>query len=131
MPKFNSGDEIYVGGNKVATEEELGSNSAPTCGSPQQEATNKIFRFVFDKPVFKYITVEATFKAGFKIATDGTTFASIGASDTVTIDGKVVTVTFNSALTGATNKLRIEAGMLQDVFGNVNAQYTTSALVLS
>lgn len=130
MPKFNASDEIYVGENKVATEEELGSNSAPTCGSPQQEATNKIFRFVFDKPVFKYIVVEATFKAGFKLATDGTTFASLGGSDTVAIDGKVVTVTFNSALTGETNKLRIEASLLQDVFGNVNAQYTTGALTL-
>ena len=135
MPKFVAGDDVYVGGKKLETyealETELGFNARPACSSPQQEATNKIFRFAFDKPVFKYLTVESTWKAAFKVATDGTTFAELGASDTVTVDGKIVTITFNAALTGATNKLRIEASAMQDVFGNTNAQYTTSALTLT
>ena len=131
MPKFVEGDDVYVGGVKISNDTASGVATKPSVGSVQQEATNKIFRFVFDKPVFKYIVVEATFKAAFTLATDGTTFAALGASDTVTIDGKIVTVTFNVALTGATNKIKISASAVQDVFGNTNDVYTTSALVLT
>lgn len=128
MPKFVAGDDVYVGGKKLPTEEALTSETAPTCGSPAQEATNTIFRFTYDKPIFKHLTVESTFKAAFKISTDGTNFVALNASDTVTIDGKVLIITLNSAITGATNKFEIAAGAVEDIYGNLNPKFTTGAL---
>ena len=130
MPKFVAGDDVYVGGVKLSSDLVIGATTAPVMGTLQQEATNKIFRFVYSKPVFKYVVVEATFKAAFTLATNGTTFAALAAADTVSIDGKIVTVTFNVALAGATNKIKIGAAALQDIFGNVNALYTTSTITL-
>jgi hypothetical protein len=71
----------------------------------------------------------AALKAGITIATDGTTYSALGASDTVAITGgSTIVVTFDSALSTATNKIKIAAGTVKDVFSINNAEAVTGTI---
>lgn len=140
MPKFPSGDDVYVGGVKLENTTVVsaaiaaavaaattGKVPAPVAADIELDATKKIVTIPYDFAIFRNGTV-AEAKALVEIATDGTTFAALGASDTVTIDSMNLVVTFDSALTLATNKLKIKAGVVKSAYGVLNALYTTAAI---
>lgn len=101
---------------------------APTFTSAAIDATNKIVTLTFSESVVNATASITALKAKVTVATDGTTFAALGATDSVKIsDGKLV-VTFNSALSTATNKIKIAGDALKDSAGNKNAEFTTDAI---
>lgn len=89
-----------------------------------------IITLTFNQKIDK--TGDATaLKAAITFAANGTTFSALGGSDSVgTVDGSTATliITFNSALTTATNKLKIAAGALVDPNDNENVAITTVAI---
>jgi subtilisin family serine protease len=71
----------------------------------------------------------ADLKGAVTFAADGTTFASLGRGDTVSLSDNKLVVTFKAALTGNKNRLMVAAGSLKDAAGNVlNSTVTTDAL---
>jgi len=131
MPKFPSGDDVYVGTDKLYKSSEIDTKipEKPVPTGESLDDTKKIVTISFDKPIFQNELVSADFKALFTVATDGETFAELGASDTVVVtSNRVVTVTFDSALTTATNKIKMDAEAIMNSIGGLNDEYTTDAL---
>lgn len=104
-------------------------NAAPTYTSATLDATKKIVTLTFSENVVNATANAAALKAGITVATDGTTFSALASGDSVKItDGKLV-VTFASALSTATNKIKVEANTLKDVNGNVITEDVTTAAI--
>jgi hypothetical protein len=85
----------------------------------------------FKEEVINNLADAAALKAAITFAADGSTFTALGNNDAVEItvaDKKVLKVTFDTALSTATNKIKIAAGALKDAAGNVNVEITTSAI---
>ena len=97
-------------------------------GNVTFDTDKKIVTITFDKEI-KDATSNAL-KAKVTFAADGSAFKALGESDTVAIDGKTLKVTFNTALTGTTNKIKIAAGAVKGTENNasVNADITTDSL---
>jgi hypothetical protein len=130
MPKFPTGDKVYVGDNQVLDSVELAALLAgkPVLGTPTINAGKTIVTLPFGKPIFPATADAAALKAKITVATDGTTFAALNASDTVAIYGENLVITLNSAWTLATNKLKIGADALMHYGGGKNAEITTPAI---
>lgn len=131
MPKFPSGDDVYVGDDilykKTEVDTKIPLKPVPTGES--LDATEKIVTISFDKPIFQNELVDADFKDLFTVATDGENFSALGASDTVAVtSNRVVTVTFDSALSTATNLIKMDAEAIMNSIGGLNDAYTTDAL---
>lgn len=105
---------------------------APELVSAAVTGTDKIVTITMSETVLSNAADATALKAGVTIATDGSTFAALGASDSVAVtDGKLV-VTFNAALTGATNKIKIAADLLKSTNGAIQTtEQTTAALTLA
>ena len=103
-------------------------SGAPAIGTATLDGTKKIVTIPFAYPVLRNIAVDATFKAAFTVSTDGTTFNALGGTDTVTFAGKTIVVTFNAALSTATNKIKIAASAFLSVGGTANAEIVTNTL---
>lgn len=101
---------------------------APTLSSAAIDSTKKIVTLTLSENVVNNTTDLTTLKAAIKLATNGTTFAALAAADTVAISGNTIVVTFDSALSTATNKIRIDASALKDATGNPTAVITTGAI---
>jgi hypothetical protein len=71
----------------------------------------------------------AALRASITIATDGTSYNPIGSTDVVELTKGIITVKFATALTGATNRIRIAPDSIQDIFKNKNGLLTTSSIV--
>lgn len=133
MPKFTSGDDVYVGGVKLDNSTTVAANIAavtgkvPTASAASLDATKKIITIPYDVAIFRNGTV-AEQKALVQVATDGTTFEALGVSDTVTIDSFNLVVTFNAELSTATNKIKVKANVVKSTFGVVNVEFVTAAL---
>lgn len=133
MPKFTSGDDVYVGGVKLDNSTTVAANIAavtgkvPTASAASLDATKKIITIPYDVAIFRNGTV-AEQKALVQVATDGTTFEALGVSDTVTIDSFNLVVTFNAELSTATNKIKVKANVVKSAFGVVNVEFVTAAL---
>lgn len=107
----------------------LSMERAPEYSSHALTVGNTVVTITFSETVANNLTDIPALKAATTIATDGTTFAALGASDTVAItDGKLV-VTFNSALTTATNKIKVASASLKSTNGAIQAaDQTTDAI---
>ena len=92
------------------------------------DTAKKIVTITFDKEIKDATSNDLKAKVTF--AADGNAFNALGESDTVAIDGKTLKVTFNQALTGSTNKIKIAAGAVKGTEDNasVNADITTNAI---
>lgn len=100
----------------------------PAVASIELDDDFDVCTIIFNKPVFQNALSDAELKAAITIATDGETFGALNASDTVAIANKVLTITFNTALSTATNLIKIDAETLIDALGNLQAEYTSAAL---
>jgi uncharacterized repeat protein (TIGR02543 family) len=91
---------------------------------------SKTVTLTFDEDLFNHTADASSLKAAVTLAADGTNFAALGASDSVSLVGKTLVVTLNAQLTGTGNKLKVVANALEDVFGNVlTTEVTTDAVV--
>jgi uncharacterized repeat protein (TIGR02059 family) len=92
---------------------------------------NKIVTLTFNKALQLATGYQSTLKESVTFASNGNDFVALGVSDTVEINGSTIVVTFNSALTGSTNKIKVEANALEDAGdnGEVSVEVTTEAIV--
>jgi len=101
---------------------------APTLANVAIDDSKKVVTIIMNEKVSNATADLAALKAKVTFASDGSTFAALGASDSVAITGGKLVVTFNSALTGSTNKIKLGADALKDSAGNKNAEFTTGAI---
>ena len=104
-------------------------NAAPTYTSATLDATKKIVTMTFSENVVNATANATALKAGVTVATDGSTFSALASGDSVAITGGKLVVTFASALSTATNKIKVEANTLKDVNGNVITEDITTAAI--
>ena len=130
MPKFVDGDNIYVGTDLIYGKAAIDAMVFPTpvYSEATLNAGKTIVTLYFDKPIFRAVATDVLLKAAVTVATDGTTFAALGASDTVAIASNTIVVTFNLALTLATNKLKVAADAVMNAVGVKNTLVTTAAI---
>jgi predicted secreted protein len=101
---------------------------APIYVSVAVSGANKIATITFSEDVKTNAADAAALKAAVTFAADGTTFAALSASDTVTITSGDMVVTFNSAFTGSANKLKIAADTVKSTNGAIQTvEQTTGA----
>jgi hypothetical protein len=93
------------------------------------DSSKKTITLTFNENIAKATTTDALLKSGVNISTDGSTFTSLGSSDTVSISGKTMIIIFNSALTTATNKIKIATNTIKDSSGNKNSGDITTAAI--
>lgn len=99
---------------------------APTFASTTLSADNQTLTISFSEPVVNALADLDALKAAIKFDAAGTTPAALNADDAVSIvDGKLQIV-FDTALTGNTNKVTIDAGALKDAAGNTIGAVTIS-----
>lgn len=107
----------------------LSCEFAPEFVSAAINTAKKVVTITFSETVVNNLADVAALKLATKIATDGTTFAALGASDSVAVtDGKLV-VTFDSALTTATNKFKIAASSLKTTNGAIQTVEQITAAI--
>lgn len=94
---------------------------APSLSSTSIDNTKKIVTMAFTTNIVSNVVDTAALKAAVTFASDGTTFSALGGSDTVAISGSNLVVTFNSALTGTTNKIKVATGTLKTSTGAVQS----------
>lgn len=106
-------------------------NAAPTLKADgvTLDSTKKIVTLEFSENVVNATANAAALKAGITVATDGSTFSALASGDKVAItDGKLV-ITFATALSTATNKIKVEANTLKDISGNVITEDITTGAI--
>lgn len=104
-------------------------NSAPIYSSATLDETKKIVTLNFSENVRNATANVAALKAGITFASDGTNFSALASGDSVKITDGDLVVTFASALTTATNKIKIEANTLKDLDNNVITEDVTTAAI--
>ncbi|KSU49921.1 hypothetical protein AS033_00720 [Exiguobacterium indicum] len=102
--------------------------TAPTLTGQTLSVDKKTVTLTLSEDVTNNLADAAALKAAIQFSANGTTFVPLNAADTVTLSGKVVKVTFNTALAGATNKVKVNADALKDVSSNKNLEIVTSAI---
>ena len=101
---------------------------APEFSSVAVSGVNTVATITLSETVLNNLEDTAALKTATTFASDGTTFAALGASDTIVVtDGEVI-VTFDSAFTGSANVLKIDGSSLKTTNGAIQTQaITTSA----
>jgi hypothetical protein len=102
--------------------------AAPVAGDVTLNAGKTIVTIPYDKVIFNAFADAASLKAKVTFASNGTTFNALGGSDTVTIVGYNLVITFASALSGATNKIKVGADSLISAYGVKNVEVITAAI---
>lgn len=93
------------------------------------ESTQKKIVTIYLNQIVTSVGDAAALKAGITIATDGVNYAALDAADTVSITGgSTLVITFDSALSTATNLIKIASGTVKDVFSIENVEVITSAI---
>jgi uncharacterized protein YccT (UPF0319 family) len=121
-------------GNKTAVvttgaiDASTADTTAPTLLSAARDGTKKIVTLTFSEDIVNATAGDAALKAAVTFAADGTNFSALGGSDTVAISDDTLIVTFNTALTTTTNKIKIAAEALKDAADNKTAEITTDAI---
>lgn len=100
----------------------------PTYDSVALDATKKIVTLTFSENISNATASNTALKAKVTVATDGTTFVALGATDTIAITAGKLVVTFASALSTTTNKIKVGADAVKDIGNNKNAESTTAAI---
>lgn len=114
----------------AATTGALAANdiTAPAYQSAALNAGLTVATLTFDETLVNNLaSIDPLLKANVTFAADGTTFSALAGGDVVALSGSTLTVTFASALSGATNKVKIAANSLKDAAGNALASAATTA----
>ncbi len=102
----------------------------PTISSAAMDSTKKIVTITFSENINKVGTL-SDLKSKIRFASNGTDFSSLGSSDSVTdmngSDTKLI-ITFNTALSGTSNKIRVLSGAVKDAATNENIELTTGSI---
>ncbi|MDH7579024.1 MAG: S-layer homology domain-containing protein [Bacillota bacterium] len=93
--------------------------TAPVYQSISIDSTNKEVTITFNENLINNKANVDELKTAVTLATDGINFTALGTGDTVVIVGNTLVVTFNSALTGNNNKIKVAANTLKDENNNV------------
>ena len=101
---------------------------APTLSGATIDDTNKVVTLSFSEPIENACKDIATLKTKVTLASDGTTFGALASGDKVAITNGKLVVTFASALSTATNQIKVGADAVADSAGNKNAEFTTDAI---
>ncbi|ANE45099.1 hypothetical protein SY83_00560 [Paenibacillus swuensis] len=108
--------EAYVGAQPfLVVDQDI---EAPQIQSSSVSADFKSITLNFDENLTD--NTSDNLKSKVNLATNGVSFQALAAGDTVAINGKQMTVTLASALSGATNKIKVLAGALKDAYENTN-----------
>lgn len=102
---------------------------APALSNTAISGSNKIVTMAFTTAIQNNLTDAAALKAAITFASNGTTFSALGGSDTVTIDNDKLIVTFNSAITGSSNKIKIAADTLKTANGAIQGTAITTPAI--
>lgn len=98
----------------------------PVYQSAAINGTNKVVTLTFSENLLANVP---DLKSAVTFAANGTNFAPLGAGDSVAINENTLVVTFNTALTGSSNKIKVAANSLKDVSGNVLSAVTTTGAI--
>ena len=79
------------------------------------DSTNKIVTLTFNDNIANNTADLVALKNAITFAADGTTFNPLSESDTVTISGKTLVITFDTALLESSNTIKLEANTLKDL----------------
>lgn len=109
----------------------VADTTAPTVTGQSLGTDKKTYTFTFSEGIVNATADAAALKAAVTFAADGTTFGALAATDTVVISGNTLVVTFDQALAGATNKIKINAAALKDAAENKTAEITSDAIVVA
>lgn len=102
--------------------------AAPSYQSAALSGALTVATLTFDEALVNNLaSIDPLLKANVTFAADGTAFSALAAGDAVALSGSTLTVTFASALSGATNKVKVAANSLKDAAGNVLASAVTTA----
>lgn len=106
---------------------QLKAEFAPEVVSVAVSGTNKVATITFSETVVSNAVDATALKAGVTFTSSGTTFSALVSGDDVAVaEGKLV-VTFDTAFTGATNKLKIAASLLKSENGAIQTQEQETA----
>lgn len=96
-------------------------NDAPTLkvDGVTLDATKKVVTLEFSENVVNATANASALKAGINVSTDGSTFSALASGDKVAITNGKLVITFASALSTATNKIKVIANTLKDISNNV------------
>ncbi|NEZ47181.1 hypothetical protein FDF74_08155 [Clostridium niameyense] len=97
----------------------VADTKAPTYTDATIDSTKKIVTLTFDENVENNLTDIFKLKKAIKIATDGSTYSDLGTNDKVKIQDKTIVITFENALAGDKNKIKVAKDSLKDKAGNV------------
>jgi hypothetical protein len=74
----------------------------------------------------------AALRAAIQLSTNANaaipTYTALSTIDSVDLNKGVLTIKLATALTGAHNRIKIAAGIMKDIFGNINGELVTSVL---
>lgn len=91
----------------------------PELQSSSLDDSNKIITLVFNEGIDNNLGSLQKLKETVTFAPDGVNFAALGANDEVTTNGNNLVISFGTALTGDTNKIKVAANAIRDRAGNV------------
>lgn len=98
---------------------ELFKSILPDLVSTVLDSTNKILTLTFSCSVVNNFESLTELKSAITFAADGVNYAVLDTKDSVTIEGSILTVTFDTAVTGSKNRVKIAAGALKAANGIV------------
>ncbi|CAG7840309.1 hypothetical protein CLOHAE12215_01733 [Clostridium haemolyticum] len=101
---------------------------APTLAKTEIDGEKKVVTLTFSEPIERQVGSEDELKAAITFAANGIKFSALTKEDTVEISGKTLKVTFNSPISGETNKIKINAAALKDAAKNQTEEITTEAI---
>jgi hypothetical protein len=101
---------------------------APEYVSATINSTKKNVTLTFSENIENALTDLATLKTKVTVATDGTTFSALASGDKVDIVNGKMLINFASALSTATNLIKIAGDSLQDSAGNKIGETVTDAI---
>lgn len=102
---------------------------SPEYASHTLDTADKVVTITFTESIANNLADVPALKAAVTFAADGTTFGALAAADTVSIAAGKLVVTFDSALTTATNKIKVAAGALKSTNGAIQSDIQTTAAI--
>lgn len=102
---------------------------APAAIDVTLSGNHKQVTITFNETISNALVDLDTLKSKVLLSTDGTTYSAIGGADSVSIvDGKLQ-VTFDTALTTATNRIKVLSGSIKGLLNNIKREDLITSLI--